>query len=112
MSRNRLLMLISILLVATVASAKNNNGRPRCETTYSVVQEDKLGNVQQGLSNPKNLKWATKDLEKKYPDVCYAAPDPSVKTVFLLPKRFAEVRNPDIPSAGRRGLSWEPRQWC
>jgi hypothetical protein len=30
------------------------------------------------------LKWADKDLEKKYPDVCYTAPDPSVKTVFVI----------------------------
>ena len=30
------------------------------------------------------MKWADKDLEKKYPDVCYADPDPSVKTVFVI----------------------------
>jgi hypothetical protein len=85
MSRNTLLMLISILLVATMALAKDKgNGRPPCATTYSVIQEDKLGNVQQGMSNPKNVKWATKDLEKKYPDVCYTAPDPSIKTVFVI----------------------------
>jgi hypothetical protein len=38
----------------------------------------------QGISKAKDLKWADKDLEKKYPDVCYAAPDPSVKTVFVI----------------------------
>jgi hypothetical protein len=82
MSRNKVLVL---LLVASVAAAKDKgNGRPPCATTYSVIQEDKLGNVQQGMSNPKNLKWATKDLEKKYPDVCYDAPDPLVKTVFVI----------------------------
>ncbi len=81
--------LIAFLLAANltvVSSAKTkDNGRPRCATTYSVTQQDSLGNVQQGLSNPKSVKWADKDLEKKYPDVCYATPDdPSVKTVFVI----------------------------
>jgi hypothetical protein len=55
-----------------------------CATIYSVVQQDQLGNIQQGLANAKNLKWADKEPEKKYPDVCYAAPDQSVKTVFFI----------------------------
>jgi hypothetical protein len=74
-----------LLAIPVGAAAKNkDNGRPPCATTYSVIQEDKLGNVQQGISKSKDLKWADKDLEKKYPDVCYAAPDPSVKTVFVI----------------------------
>jgi len=74
-----------LLVIPVGAAAKNkDNGRPPCATTYSVIQEDKLGNVQQGISKSKDLKWADKDLEKKYPDVCYAAPDPSVKTVFVI----------------------------
>ncbi|MGA7967028.1 MAG: hypothetical protein WA800_16790 [Terriglobales bacterium] len=74
-----------LLAIPVGAAAKNkDNGRPPCTTTYSVIQEDRLGNVQQGISKSKDLKWANKDLEKKYPDVCYAAPDPSVKTVFLI----------------------------
>jgi len=84
MPRNKLLILI-LLAIPVGATAKNkDNGRPPCATTYSVIQEDKLGNVQQGISKSKDLKWADKDLEKKYPDVCYAAPDPSVKTVFVI----------------------------
>ena len=80
-----LMLLIASLASGIPATAKDKgNGRPPCATTYSVIQEDKLGNVQQGMSNPKNVKWASKDLEKKYPDVCYAAPDPSVKTVFVI----------------------------
>src|SRR5713226_7114709 len=82
MPRNELLILM-LLEISVGAAAKNkDNGRPLCATTYSVIQEDKLGNVQQGISKSKDLKWADKDLGKKYPDVCYAAPDPSVKTVF------------------------------
>jgi hypothetical protein len=75
------------LLLALVSGAfgKNkDNGRPPCATTYSVVQQDSLGNVQQGLAKPKNIEWADKDLEKKYPDVCYSAPARSVKTVFVI----------------------------
>lgn len=84
------LLVLALLTISLVTSAKSkDNGRPLCATTYSVIQEDKLGNVQQGLSNPKNVKWADKDLEKKYPDVCYAAPDPSVKTVFVITVRPA-----------------------
>jgi hypothetical protein len=86
MPRNNflLLMLFAVAVSAAAKDKNKGNGRPPCATTYSVVEEDKLGNVRQGISNPKNLKWADKDLRKKYPDVCYAAPDPSVKTVFLI----------------------------
>jgi hypothetical protein len=80
----KLCLILTLLLVSVNASAKKkDNGRPRCATTYSIVQEDQLGNVRQGIA-PKDLKWADKDLEKKYPDVCYAAPNPSVKTVFVI----------------------------
>ena len=83
--RNELLILMLLLAIPVGAAAKNkDNGRPPCATTYSVIQEDKLGNVQQGISKSKDLKWTDQDLEKKYPDVCYAAPDPSVKTVFVI----------------------------
>ena len=84
MPRNKLLILILLAIPVGAAAKNKDNGRPPCATTYSVIQEDKLGNVQQGISKSKDLKWADKDLEKKYPDVCYTAPDPSVKTVFVI----------------------------
>jgi hypothetical protein len=84
MPRNKLLILILLAIPVGAAAKNKDNGRPPCATTYSVIQEDQLGNVQQGISKSKDLKWADKDLEKKYPDVCYAAPDPSVKTVFVI----------------------------
>ena len=84
MPRNKLLILMLLAIPVGAAAKNKDNGRPPCATTYSVIQEDKLGNVQQGISKSKDLKWADKDLEKKYPDVCYAAPDPSVKTVFVI----------------------------
>ena len=84
MPRKKLLILILLAIPVGAAAKNKDNGRPPCATTYSVIQEDTLGNVQQGISKSKDLKWADKDLEKKYPDVCYAAPDPSVKTVFVI----------------------------
>jgi len=84
MPRNKLLILMLLATSVGAAAKHKDNGRPPCATTYSVIQEDKLGNVQQGISKSKDLKWADNDLEKKYPDVCYAAPDPSVKTVFVI----------------------------
>jgi len=84
MPRNKLLILMLLAIPVGAAAKNKDNGRPPCATTYSVIQEDTLGNVQQGISKSKDLKWADKDLEKKYPDVCYAAPDPSVKTVFVI----------------------------
>jgi len=84
MPRNKLLILMLLAIPVGAAAKNKDNGRPPCATTYSVIQEDTLGNVQQGISKSKDLKWADKDLEKKYPDVCYATPDPSVKTVFVI----------------------------
>jgi hypothetical protein len=78
-------LLVSLMTFAVVTFAKTkDNGRPPCATVYTVIQQDTLGNVRQGLSNPKNVKWVDKDLGKKYPDVCYAAPEPSVETVFVI----------------------------
>jgi hypothetical protein len=82
--RNALLAL-TLLAIPLAAAAKNKgNGRTTCATTYSVIQQDEEGNVQQGISHAKNLKWTDKDLWKRYPDVCYVAPSPSVKTVFVI----------------------------
>jgi hypothetical protein len=81
---NKVLILMLLAIPVGVAAKNKDNGRLPCATTFSVIQEDTLGNVRQGISKAKDLKWADKDLEKKYPDVCYAAPDPSVKTVFVI----------------------------
>jgi len=67
---------VSFFLFLAVAFAKTkDNGRPPCSVLYSVLQRDELGNVQEGLANAKKVKWAGKDLEKKYPDVCYLETD-------------------------------------
>jgi hypothetical protein len=55
-----------------------------CIINYSILEKDTLGNVNQGVSKPKNLKWLTENLEDKYPGVCYVPPDPSVKVVLVV----------------------------
>jgi hypothetical protein len=84
MSKTLFLILIVLSIPIAMAAKKKDNGRPSCATTYSITQEDNLGNVQQGFAKPKNEKWADKDLVKKYPDVCYAPSNPTVKTVFVI----------------------------
>src|SRR5476649_2830716 len=54
-----------------------------CKTYFSVVWKDTLNNVKQGLSKD-DEKWVREKMHKKYPGVCYAEPDPSVKLVFFV----------------------------
>jgi hypothetical protein len=84
MSRSHFLILMLLAMPVGATAKKKDNGRPSCATIYSITQEDSLGNVQQGFTKPKNEKWADKDLVKKYPDVCYASSNPTVKTVFVI----------------------------
>lgn len=66
-----------------MTSSAKTSARQPCVITYSIVERDTLGNVNQGESG-KTLKWLTDDLERKYPGVCYASPSQSVRTVFLI----------------------------
>lgn len=75
--------LLLLLLFTAPAFASKKSDRPVCATTYSILEKDTLGNVNQG-ANDKNLKWLQGDLEKKYPDVCYRPPSPAVTTVFVV----------------------------
>jgi len=50
---------------------------------FSVVTQDALGNVKQGLS-PSNVKWFQESVERKYPNACYVDPSPSVPVVFYV----------------------------
>ena len=73
---------MSVTACLMTSSAKTSARQP-CVITYSIVERDTLGNVNQGESG-KTLKWLTDDLERKYPGVCYASPSQSVRTVFLI----------------------------
>lgn len=54
-----------------------------CKASFSLVTKDTLGNITQGLPQ-KDAEWFEKQIRKKYPDVCYAAPSPEVHLVFFI----------------------------
>lgn len=61
------------------ASAQTN---PTC-TSFTVVTQDKLKNVKEGLS-PDDAKWFREKIEKKYPGACYVDPTAAASTVFYI----------------------------
>lgn len=78
-------MVIAVFLVffPLPALAKKHKSVVPCKTKFSVVTEDKLRNIRQGLPE-KDAKWFKKKVEKHYPDVCYVAPAPDVPLVFFI----------------------------
>jgi len=72
---------LSIAQDAVKANEKSAKAEQPC-TRFTVVTEDKLGNIKQGL-NPDDLKWVEKSL-KKSPAVCYAEPSQSVPVVLWI----------------------------
>lgn len=59
-----------------------------CKVLYSMIEEDTLHNVNQGLlasglKEKDGLKWLEK-MYKKYPDVCYVAPNSGESIVFVI----------------------------
>lgn len=72
-----------LAFLALPALAKKHEPVATCQTKFTVVREDHLKNITQGLSE-KDARWFEKKIEKKYPDVCYVAPAPSVSLVFFI----------------------------
>ncbi|HUK23066.1 MAG TPA: hypothetical protein VLV49_00700 [Terriglobales bacterium] len=59
-----------------------------CKVLYSMVEEDALHNINQGLiasgfKEKGGLKWLEK-MYKKYPDVCYVSPNTKESVVFFI----------------------------
>jgi hypothetical protein len=95
----KLTILVGTLVAATVAMAQNTpqptasaepNVPASCKVLYSVLAEDTLGNVNQGLlevafhkKEKDGLKWLVK-MYKKYPDVCYVAPGTRESLEFVI----------------------------
>lgn len=73
------ILAVFYVLFVTGASAQT---KPSC-TYFTVVAQDKLNNIKQGLS-PADVKWFQKTFAKKYPGVCYADPTPTVPIVFYI----------------------------
>jgi hypothetical protein len=69
----------AFLIVLCVPALAETN--PPC-IRFSVLTQDVLGNVKQGLS-PENQKWLT-GIEKKSPSVCYVEPSSTVSLVFVI----------------------------
>jgi hypothetical protein len=78
----RNLLLMAFLLVPVIARGATKNEQP-CKTQFTVAWTDRLNNVRQGLSE-KEGKEVQKKLTKKYPELCYAEPSPSVTLVFFV----------------------------
>jgi hypothetical protein len=95
----KLAILVGMLVAATVAMAQTAPTQTApgglkipasCKVLYSVLEEDTLHNVNQGLlevafhnKEKDGLKWLV-EMYKKYPDVCYVAPgDASVEFVII-----------------------------
>lgn len=76
-------MIKGLLFALMLLAVGPNSSSQTCRVSFSVVKQDTLKNVTQGLSS-NDEKWFQKKLAKKYRDVCYAAPSPSVPFVFLI----------------------------
>lgn len=77
-----LVAVLFVVLHLTFAPGSSAQTRPSC-TSFTVVTQDKLGNVKQGLS-PDDVSWFQKKVAKKYPSVCYTEPAPTVAIVFYI----------------------------
>jgi len=77
---SRTLGIASILLLS--AAAATAQSQPPC-TPFTVITRDTLNNIQRGFTAD-DVKWFHKDLAKKYPGACYAAPAPMVAVVFYV----------------------------
>lgn len=73
---------LALVLGATIFVTGIVKGQA-CKVNFSVVWQDKLNNVRQGLSAD-DLKWFQRKTTKKYPGICYSAPSPSVPLVFFI----------------------------
>jgi hypothetical protein len=94
-----LTILVGMLVVAIVAVAQNTpeqtssaelKAPTSCKVFYSVLEEDALHNVNQGLlevafhNKQKNgLKWLVQ-MYRKYPDICYVAPNTDESVEFVI----------------------------
>jgi len=86
---NRIVAPLLLGLLAMPALAKKREPVAPCQTKFTVIQEDTLKNIKQGLSK-QQLGWFYKQVQKKYPDVCYVPPAPDVPLVFFI------IVTPDI----------------
>lgn len=63
-------------------SEASAQGKPAC-TNFTVVTQDNLNNINEGLSAD-DAKWFQKKIAKKYPGACYAVPASTVPVLFRI----------------------------
>jgi hypothetical protein len=68
------LALVALLFYSASAFSQTTATKASgCVVTFTVITEDTLKNVKQGLL-PKDAEWANSSLIKKYPGICYVEP--------------------------------------
>ena len=72
--------LVTICLICLAEASAQT--APVC-TSFTVVTQDKLNNIKEGLSAD-DAKWFREKIEKKYPGACYVDPTPTASTVFYI----------------------------
>ena len=77
-----LALLVLLSYSAFAQQNKISTQASSCVVTFTVITEDALKNVKQGLL-PKDAEWASK-LTKKFPGVCYVEPDQRPSAVLYI----------------------------
>lgn len=85
-----ILLCLFVGLRATAQTIKSDEPTlpASCKVLFSMVEEDSLHNLNQGIvaagiKQKDGLKWLEK-MYKKYPDVCYVAPNTQESVVFFI----------------------------
>lgn len=85
---SKIVMSAFLVFLPLPVLAKKHQSVVPCQTKFSVVLQDHLKNIREGLPK-KQAKWFKKKIEKKYPDVCYVPPSPDVPVVFYIAETTA-----------------------
>ena len=76
-------LAIALLLYSSALGQKPvSQPPPRCIVMFTVATEDRLKNINMGLS-AKEVDWVNK-LQKKYPGVCYTGPDNNPHAILFI----------------------------
>jgi hypothetical protein len=75
-------LALVVLLSYSAFAQQTSSQASSCVVTFTVITEDTLKNVKQGLL-PKDAEWASK-LTKKFPGVCYVEPNRRPSAVLYI----------------------------
>lgn len=90
MHRTHCCLIVLFLPLTVIGQAADAGPQPppTCKVFYTMVEEDALHNMNEGLvaagiKEKDGIKWLDK-MYKKYPDVCYVAPNTRENVVFFI----------------------------